>query len=209
MRICIFAARRGFSLIELLVVIAIFAILATLAVSAFSNIGKAGRLTKAGGDVSSLLEQARTHAMANNIPVWVGFHPEDNALAVAVVTSKDGSTNLASTNLVQLGRVRQLESIGLGVAPSGARPGVDPGGQLASRSNSILSFSTTSGGLARSFNAYVLRFNNRGEAQLDPDTRNRVIEIGLLPRTGTATNTNNYAVIQVGGLTGSVKLYRP
>jgi len=196
-----------------LVVIAIFAILATLAVSAFNNIGKAGRLSKAGADVASLLEQARTHAMANNTPVWVGFYPEDNALAIAVVTSKDGSTSVTNTDLgsgtsdlVQLGRVRQLESIELGMAPSGARPNADTGGQLASRSNSILSFSTKSGGMVRNFDAYVLQFNSRGEAQVDSNTRNRVIEIGLLPRNGS---TNNYAVIQVGGLTGSVKLYRP
>jgi len=206
----------GFSLVEILVVMAIFGILVGVTLPAFNNIGKAGSLTKAGADVASLLEQARTYAMANNTYVWVGFHPEDNEskIAIAVVASRNGGASLtntdassASSGLVQLGSIRNLGGVKVStVPPTPGRPESDPAGRLGAGSNAIISFSTKSGGKNRAFNTYVLQFNSRGEARITTNNLSRVIEIGLTESSGS---TNNFAVVQLGGLSGGVTVFRP
>ena len=73
---------RAFTLLELLVVISIIAILSVLVVPAFTNIKRGNDITTAAYTISSVLEQGRNYAMANNTYVWVGFY-EENATATA------------------------------------------------------------------------------------------------------------------------------
>lgn len=88
----------------MLVVISIMLVLIVLLVPAMTGI-KGGRdVTKAAYDVSGILEQARTYAIANNTYVWVGFFEEDGSqpstkpattgtgrVVMSVVASKDGT----------------------------------------------------------------------------------------------------------------------
>ncbi|MCC6546316.1 prepilin-type N-terminal cleavage/methylation domain-containing protein [Candidatus Sumerlaeota bacterium] len=65
--------RRGFSIPELLVVLVIITILTTTAVLAYGNFRKA-TFTKAGAEkVKAAITQARTRAIASNIPCSVVF----------------------------------------------------------------------------------------------------------------------------------------
>ena len=68
---------RGFTLLELLVVIGLIAILLVLVTPAFTTIKGAGDVTTAAYMIKDVLEQARTYAMANSTYVWVGFFEED------------------------------------------------------------------------------------------------------------------------------------
>ncbi len=65
---------RGFSLLELLVVMTIIIVLAALAVPAFTNFGRANTLSAAGQQVVDTLNFARQTAMTKSRPVEVRFY---------------------------------------------------------------------------------------------------------------------------------------
>src|SRR5260221_13547998 len=107
---------KGFTLVELLVVISIIAILAFLALPAIQGLQKGGGFAKAVYDISDSLNLARSYALANNTYVFVGLTEVDRTqsitaapqttgmgrVALAMVASKDGTNNPASGNLTQV-----------------------------------------------------------------------------------------------------------
>lgn len=127
---------RGFTLLELLIVVGIIAILLVLIAPAFTSLKSAGDVTSAAYMVKGVLDTARTYAKANNTYTWVGFFEEDvsnppNAgagrLVMSIVASKDGS-NLGAdpsssavgtenwidpTQLTQVGKLVKIDNIHL------------------------------------------------------------------------------------------------
>jgi prepilin-type N-terminal cleavage/methylation domain-containing protein len=103
------ANTRGFTLVELLVVMSIMIIMMALAVPSISKFKDARDVSQAVYEIAGLLEQARSYAMANNTYVFVGLTEVDSSVsasvtpqvstgqspygrvAVAVVASKDGT----------------------------------------------------------------------------------------------------------------------
>jgi Tfp pilus assembly protein FimT len=128
---------RAFTLVELLTVMAIIIIMMVLLVPAINGIKKGSDLTKAAYDISGILEQARTYAIANNTYVWVGLFEEDiskndarpavsgiGRIAICMVASKDGTSiyNKAQTSstpnqvldpsrLVRIGKLKKLDNV--------------------------------------------------------------------------------------------------
>lgn len=211
--------RSAFSIIELMTVMGIIAICSALALTAVSSIGGGTSITKAGGDIASLLEQARTHAMAQNTYVWVGFRQDDmDTLSAAVVASRNGEpqpivTDAAASpsDVIQLGAIQRFKNIRMVVAPSGAgRATVGANAQLAELAIPILRFGAGKGGNHREFTNQVVQFNNRGEAKIASGSFQKIVEIGLqASANGTVRDPNNYAAVQLGALTGSVTVFRP
>src|SRR5713226_725690 len=115
----------------------IIAILMVLVAPAFTNLKSAGDVTGAANAVKSVLDQARTYAMANNTYTWVGFYEEDVSTAstnpattgigrivMSIVASKDGTTvydpNSAAnpdpinpTKLSQIGKLVKIDNVHL------------------------------------------------------------------------------------------------
>lgn len=210
---------RGFSLIELLTVVGLIAMLSVFVMTAFNSIGRGGTMSRAGGDIAALLEQARTHAMAQNTYVWVGFHQiSPDTLAAAVVASRSGDSAPAVTDagaspsdVVQLGPVRRFPNIRMAVAPeSAARSTVEASGQLSLQTAPILRFSVGTGAKQIPFSSHVIQFNPRGEARIAAGQMRKIVEIGLqLSANGAIRDPQNYAALQVGALSGSVTVFRP
>lgn len=79
--------RRGFTLIEMLVVIGVILILMVLLAPAFTSLKKAGDATDASYAIKATLEQARSFAMSNNTYTWVGFYEENSSATAPTNTS--------------------------------------------------------------------------------------------------------------------------
>lgn len=71
---CRASTAKGFSLIELLVVVAIIGVLSVFSLVAFDNVVRAGRVEQAVGTVAGLIEMARLEAGAKSRPVEIRFY---------------------------------------------------------------------------------------------------------------------------------------
>jgi prepilin-type N-terminal cleavage/methylation domain-containing protein len=221
------SVKTAFSLVELLVVMAVIGILIGLAGIAMNHLGRAGALSKTASDIAGILEAARAHSMAHNTYVWVGLKnvTQGNVdwIVVGVVGSRSGEANPGEGGLVQLGRLHRFENFQLVTGlpnTEGAfqRPAASAGGVIPG-AGAIFTFQAGSGANAVVFDTDVIQFNSRGEALVgqpnpgDPGRRvppQRITEIGIQSSIGgLIVNPDNFAVIQIGGLTGSVTLFRP
>lgn len=127
---------RGFTLIELLIVVGIIIVMMGLMAPAFNAIKGGGDVTKAAYDISSAIETARSHALANNTYTWVGFFEEDGSqrstnpatpgvgrIVMCSFASKDGGKVYASvqspaeiidpTKLTTLNKLIRLDHVHL------------------------------------------------------------------------------------------------
>lgn len=72
-------AKRGFTLVELMVTVAVIAIVATIAVPSFNNLIRGSRLTSSANEMVSMLQTARVAAVSKRA-------------SVSVCPSSDGAT---------------------------------------------------------------------------------------------------------------------
>lgn len=248
---------RGFTLVELLVVMAIVVGLMALAVPAFTQANTARTLTAATYNIAGLLENARAYAKANNTYTWVGFFEESAAgaagtagtgrVVVFAVSSKDATALYASDNpdpaelpaakLAALGKLTKIDNTHLAVLnadevpargkvtdASGATSNVAPAYQVGDGTGNTGGFAQRSTGINRTTFTYplgvaaptykfvrVIQFNPLGDATKVVDSPTPLIEIGLRPTRGATVEVagKNCAAIQVDGIGGLVRIYRP
>src|SRR5438874_501482 len=79
---------RGFTLLELLIVMGIIGVLLVLIAPAFTSIKGGTDVTSDAYTIQGVLDTARTYAKANNTYTWVGFFEEDASSTSPAVTGK-------------------------------------------------------------------------------------------------------------------------
>jgi prepilin-type N-terminal cleavage/methylation domain-containing protein len=127
---------RGFTLVELLVVLGIIGLLLVLIAPAFNTIKGGTDVTGAAYTIKSVLDTARTYAKANNTYTWVGFYEEDvsqsstnpatqgiGRIVMSIVASNDGTmlytpplttvVTLPSASLFQVGKLTKIDNMHL------------------------------------------------------------------------------------------------
>ncbi len=149
--------RTGFTLLEILAVTVLLALLLGALIPAFDRIQHAGNLAHATSTIAWLLEEARTHAMANNSHVFVGFQETDpvptattgiqkagvGQIRVVLFECPDGTSGYdfrhptsswpkAGTHLQVLGRPWQFDQVHIAVS-LGEVPETGPMGWASGR----------------------------------------------------------------------------
>jgi type II secretory pathway pseudopilin PulG len=176
----------GFSLLEIIMVVAVMVAVLTLVVVPIANMRSAGNMTKACADISGILEEARSYAIANNTYVWVGFSEVDpvtniqgtGKVMIAVAASKDGTRgyltggSLRTSNLMAISPLKKFENIHLALAGvlngAGSTTTVGTGNMLrpsitaanyiitGKNSNSAVNFSWPVGGSSSQYTFYTV-----------------------------------------------------
>lgn len=199
---------KGFTLIELLVVIALMALLVSFSGPLVSSLNSAGSVNRSVREISSYLEQAQAYAQSNNTYVWVGFHekpgkPSVTIMAVAGTTGAVTDISGASTRRA-LKRPQEFENLridrvdGLPAMPSAEDV----------MTSEISTFSHKVGADTVIFDK-VIQFSPQGGVRIKPTAISRWIQIGLQPMNGNTANMDNNAAVQIAGLTGQVRVFRP
>jgi prepilin-type N-terminal cleavage/methylation domain-containing protein len=243
--------RKGFTLIELIVVISIMAFLMLLGAPAFNMISGSRDVSQSASDITSTLESARAYAMANNTYVFVGISEVNGLnstsevnqntgigrLVMIVVASKDGTNNYDMSNqwqgegnLQPISRPKVFNKIHMAdfsgmttnAGPMASRIEISSAESLGSSQVGAQSlFSWPLGTSSTQYNFYkVIQFDPRGTATLQsgatPSGMSQWVEIGLQEAKGNVVpvsiqdvSKGNIAAIQIDGVTGSVRVYRP
>ena len=79
----------GFTLVELMVVVAVIAVLAVIAAPGMSSLLNANKSTGAAGELTTILQIARSEAIRRNGRVWIC--PTDGSATAATVCSNSAS----------------------------------------------------------------------------------------------------------------------
>lgn len=216
-----FPFKRGFSLVEILVVIFVVGLLAVCATPAFQALSKSRTMAQVTYEVAGLLELARNEAVARQTYVWVGFQSTNSGgsqeIQAAAVYSLDGSgTNTDAVNLSPLSRVVKIS----GATLTNWASLKNETRNLLQSSNTTASVATNNAGITftvgmTSFqNGLSVTFTPRGEALLQGavgpnDGYNRLIDVSFRETHGTTVlpSADDAAVI-VEGATGAVGTLR-
>jgi type IV fimbrial biogenesis protein FimT len=85
--------QRGFTLIELMVVVAVVAVLAALAVPGFSDLTERNRLRSASSAIYSEIQLARSESLKTKVPHYVIFDPgNEGAWCVGIIREDEDTT---------------------------------------------------------------------------------------------------------------------
>jgi prepilin-type N-terminal cleavage/methylation domain-containing protein len=228
--------RSAFTLVEMLVVLVIMAILSVLAAPAISSLLSGKNATRNISELSDTLELARQYATANNTYVWVAFYPNtgsDNthSLSVAVLASNDGTDpesttstpwgttgcnygTVPSSEISLVSKVTTLKQISLQNAGSFSVDTLPATPTVTASVNSLVTSSSGLFNMALPGASTPVEFTEGVEFLPSGQVRNssspiNVIDLDVQPQTGSASQTQNVAVLRINGLTGQTVVYRP
>jgi prepilin-type N-terminal cleavage/methylation domain-containing protein len=216
-------SHKAFTLVEVMVVMAIIVILAALSTPVVSSLFAAGNANQSVNGISLTLDQARTYAMSHNTYVWVGLMQDSvtQTLTVGMLAGTSGrSSDLASSATVPIAKLQNYPFAS--IATVGQVEKTNPNSSWTSdlpSGTDLVSPSPFTGyterradGTTFDFSAggWVLQFDPQGGANIDAGKAlPHWIQFGLQPLRGTRDNSPNVAVIQVAGVSGQVRVFRP
>ncbi len=214
----------AFTLIELLAVIAIMVMLLAFTIPIIRS---GTDMNKSAWEIAGIIEQARAYAMAQNTYVWVGFNEAQAVVpanqtntAVFVVASKDGTATFNTANLSQIGKTTIFQNLTIGDFSGatfnyGNRQRNSGDVQVTQLSGKSPVTMVLPGKLSTYTANKTFQINPEGSVKIP--TANSLadltmvhwIELGLQPMRGTTKGTGDTAAIQIAGLTGQTRVYRP
>lgn len=221
----------GFTLIELLVVIGIIALMMFFAGPAVNAMKGSNSLTASAAELGSMLELARSHAMAKNTYVYVGMvgldemsvantnQTGEGRIGAVVMASKIGTrptlsgTSIKSDEITPVSRVSKLENVVIKNVEA-TTGGMDRplGTNVLNQSDFTKIVWPPSGSAQLTFDK-VIEFSPKGVARMattsllsGTDQLDARIEIPLQQFRGANANV---AAVQIDGITGAVRTYRP
>jgi len=192
-----FGTRRGFSLLELLVVVAILSLLAVLLTPAVNTILRAAQLNKAGNLVVNNLSLAYEEAVVRNNEIVVRlFKYPDNSPnpgwgAVQILRRQSGGTLVPITKVLEMPNTMRIVddpkvSPLLGLAnPGPAGIELPPFGEVATKS-----------------------FRFRPGGALDPQFSSDPV-LTIQSVTESKVPGANFFTLRINPITGKVTIYRP
>lgn len=217
--------RVAFSLVEILSVMAIIVALSAISVPALQSIRGGGNVNKAVADLSSTLELARTHAMANRVYVRVllGEVPAGGSqvlpsIVALPVFSADGTLGGDMADVEAwpaLGRPLVLENLQIfdsmdGVTPLDTSGDVTPLGVNVQGEFMDPVTRSVPGRGALTF-AGVIQFSPSGEARVSFDEPARHIKLAIdQPAAGNGQEAlkKNPFILRLSGMNGSIRILR-
>lgn len=194
----------AFSLLELLIVVAAVSIMMTLTTVAVSSVTAAGAITKSVSDLASLIEQARSVAMAKNTYTWLGLAPATetgtDGVTAVVLWSPDGTGAAAAA--IPLAKKTLLNQVQLNSdVPSFDESSRPTATQILRPEGGWLIFSPTGDVQATNATASLEALPSFAAGA----AISRWIEIGL---SSVHSQKDNEAALQVSGLSGKMMIYR-
>jgi prepilin-type N-terminal cleavage/methylation domain-containing protein len=213
-----FRNQRGFSLIELMLVIAIMSLLASVSWPAIVGVVSGDRLTNNAYELSGLMQQARATALSQHTYVWLGFrsYTQDgaNSLMVASVSGNSGlATDLQNTNYQLSTKPVILKNVSLATAPNyAALPGLDVTNNTDAASQPYFFQLSVPGNSTAKFSDVIV-FGPDGQVWLPTNTGAlpqqpvQCVGVGLNAAPSPANNLHTVAV-QVHGLSGQVSVFQ-
>lgn len=215
----------AFSLIELLAVMAIIVTLSAVSVPAIQSVKGGSTVNKAVADLSSTLELARVHAMANRTYVRVllaevpaggnQMLPQLIALPIYAANGTAGGDMSVLNDWPALSKPLVLDDLKVFDTIEGSAPVVTSSDVTPMGTNvqgTIMSpVSRQVGGRGALTFTGVIQFSPTGEARVSFDEPARYIKIGVdQPQTGNATSgrKKNPFILRLSGMNGSIRILR-
>ncbi len=189
---------RGFSLLELLVVMGVIALLLALAIPAFNSIGGGNNLARAGNQLGDALALARQLAMAQNRDVAVRLitSPTDFYIdRFQIVAPGASAVDDDILSRIETLPIKVMVSSAASISPlvSSAETGITtlPGGGTVSH--------------------YQIRFNAEGMLASSGAflTLHAPTDADKVPSSSVAAFDANFYTIQINPITGSLAIHRP
>lgn len=187
-------SRRGFSLIEVLVVVAIIAIMAGIGIPSYLNSLPHKRLMAASRALTGDLREVRARAIMEGTPYLVCFQADNRSYKIARVLDRVNAENCDNATYATV-----TQTIDLG----DDFPGIE-----FQKIGAVTSDCPNAGGDPVDFNNQIAVFTSRGSVTERPSTGSAIQSVGAVYLASTQADTPENYCVRVLGTIGSVQRFR-